>query len=431
MGVSISSLVFQPPRRSYGSSRHDIINLATKRGGKIPAQYVDRRSSISILYSHSNAEDLGMIWDSLVELSKELNVNILSYDYEGYGLASGSPSEESCYDDIDAAYLFLIECLQQKPENIIVYGRSLGSGPSCYLAERLSLQGARLGGLVLQSALSSIYRVAFNFRFTLFGDMFPNIDRMPNMTCPVLMIHGTRDEIVPFWNGETLFEETPVTWRARPMWIDGASHNNIEHGTFEDDLRSFLIEWVPGYADSAQCVHRYSRDVMDQDHARCFGGVNMYVSSSAKTTTNNTTATTTAVGTPTKLASRDSLCSQNYVPPSVSKEGPYEPPSPPEWHQNLPVRGVKAPRSPPMPTKKKSGQLPTKQAAMASGSSTSLSASVGTAVSDAEKSQRSTQQQQQQQHDDLFSKLMIINELNMSLSMQNDDSPYRDECQQE
>ena len=120
----------------------------------------------------------------------------------------------------------------------------------------------RLGGLVLQSPLLSVYRVAFNFRFTLPGDMFPNVDRMANVACPVLIIHGTRDEIVPFWNGETLFLETPLCWRARPMWIDGAGHNNIEmspteHGTFIDGFRSYLIEWIPDYASNAHCVHRY------------------------------------------------------------------------------------------------------------------------------------------------------------------------------
>ena len=59
---------------------------------------------------------------------------------------------QGCYDDIDAAYAFLTENLHQLPENIVVYGRSLGSGPSCYLAERLSKKKVKLGGLVLQVA---------------------------------------------------------------------------------------------------------------------------------------------------------------------------------------------------------------------------------------------------------------------------------------
>ncbi|CAM9562164.1 unnamed protein product [Phaeothamnion confervicola] len=60
------------------------------------------------------------------------------------------------------------------------------------------------------------------------GDCFANIDRMINVRCYVYIIHGTRDEVVPFWHGEQLFFATPVKWRAKPFWIDGAGHNNIE-----------------------------------------------------------------------------------------------------------------------------------------------------------------------------------------------------------
>lgn len=72
------------------------------------------------------------------------------------------------------------------------YGRSLGSGPTCQLAEELAKDGVKLGGVMLQSPLASAFRVAFNFRFTLLGDLFPNIDRVKNIACPVFIIHGTR-----------------------------------------------------------------------------------------------------------------------------------------------------------------------------------------------------------------------------------------------
>jgi len=59
-------------------------------------------------------------------------------------------------------------------------------------------------------------------------DMFPNIDRVKHVRCPVLVIHGTKDEVVPFWNGEQLFLALPVQYRAKPYWVDGGGHNNIE-----------------------------------------------------------------------------------------------------------------------------------------------------------------------------------------------------------
>ena len=238
--MGVASLVFQPPELSYVHTRNEMIYLATKKGAKIPAFYLDRRAQVTVLFSHGNAEDLGLIYDSFVEFARELNVNVLAYDYEGYGRATGSPSEDSCYDDVDAAYSFLIECLHQQPQNIVVYGRSLGSGPSCYLAERLSLQGVRLGGLVLQSPLLSVYRVAFHFRFTLPGDMFPNVDRVPNITCPVLVIHGTRDEIVPFWNGEALFMSVRLATSRRTHTIHTFSPITQTTRPFLASFRSLL-----------------------------------------------------------------------------------------------------------------------------------------------------------------------------------------------
>ena len=240
MGNTLTQLVFQPPEITYIHARKNLIWLHTKKAVKIPAFYLDRRSSVTVLFSHGNAEDLGMIFEHCVEFTKVMNVNLLAYDYEGYGKAGGVPSESNCYEDIDAAYTYLINILHQNPQNIVLYGRSLGSGPSCYLAERLSKSGIRLGGLVLQSSLLSVYRVAFNFRFTLPGDMFPNVDRIANICCPLLVIHGTRDEIVPFWNGESLFLEAPIQWRARCSRViphkrgpnKNIAHSSVYHASY-------------------------------------------------------------------------------------------------------------------------------------------------------------------------------------------------------
>ena len=195
MGSYISAIAFQPPEVTYMHAKKHIIWLRTKSDATLPAFFIDRRSAVTVLFSHGNAEDLGMIYESFCEFAKEMNVNVLAYDYEGYGKASGVPSEKSFYEDIDAAYAFLVDVLKQQPENIVIYGRSIGSGPSCYLAERLARANIPVGALILQSPLLSAFRVVFNFRFTLPGDIFPNIDRISNIRCPFLVVHGTRDEV--------------------------------------------------------------------------------------------------------------------------------------------------------------------------------------------------------------------------------------------
>ncbi len=118
--------------------------------------------------------------------------------------------------------------MHHKPENIILYGRSLGSGPTLFLAEALSEQKVNLGGVILQSPVASIYRVAIPFRWTMPGDKFPNIDRIGSIRAPIFVIHGTHDEIVPFYNGEDLFLAASIEYRAKPLWIEGGGHNNLE-----------------------------------------------------------------------------------------------------------------------------------------------------------------------------------------------------------
>jgi pimeloyl-ACP methyl ester carboxylesterase len=176
----ISSLLFQPPPPTYlHPSRHFWLNSAESR---IPAFFIERpNAQVTILFSHGNAEDLGMIYDWFNDLARALRVNIMAYDYTGYGKSNGSPHEYYCYEDIEAAYRYLIEVRRLQPEQIVLYGRSLGSGPSCYLAAKTSREGRPVAGVILQSPLLSAYRVAFNFRFTMVGDKFPNIDYAPHI----------------------------------------------------------------------------------------------------------------------------------------------------------------------------------------------------------------------------------------------------------
>lgn len=245
MGDAISSLLFQPPPPTYlHPSRH--FWLSTSHDSRIPAFFIERpNASVTILFSHGNAEDLGMIYDWFSDLARVLRVNIMAYDYTGYGKSSGAPSEDSCYNDIEAAFRYLTDVRHIAPEQIVLYGRSLGSGPSCYLAARTAKEGRSVAGVILQSPLLSAYRVAFNFRFTMMGDKFPNIDYAPYIAAPVLIVHGNADEVVPFWHGEGLFLALPQQWRAKPFWVEGAGHNNIEAmlrptGMFVAKLAEFL-----------------------------------------------------------------------------------------------------------------------------------------------------------------------------------------------
>jgi pimeloyl-ACP methyl ester carboxylesterase len=145
---------------------------------KIPAFFLRRKGAkATILFSHGNAEDLGMMYRRMKEMAMLLCANVLAYDYTGYGLSTPSnipPSEEMCYRNIEAAYNHLTKTMRIPPSEIILYGRSLGSGPSCYLAKKTADDGESVAGLILHSPFLSIYRIVIDCRVNLVGDMFIN-----------------------------------------------------------------------------------------------------------------------------------------------------------------------------------------------------------------------------------------------------------------
>lgn len=172
-----------------------------------------------------------------------MHVNAVVYEYTGFGESNGKiPSEQSLYDDIETLYLYLTDNLGIDTDNIILYGRSIGSGPSCYLAEKY-----QVAGVILHSPIASVLRVIFDMRFTLPFDKFPNINRVANIDCPIFVIHGRRDEIVPFRCAEALYERSKIKYP--PYFVEGAGHNNVEKyaSDYLIRIRQFIAhveQWV-------------------------------------------------------------------------------------------------------------------------------------------------------------------------------------------
>jgi len=284
MGEAVSKLVFRPPpptkmkpsrffyinipNETYSScsyispascgipmvlyTQRHINDNPTPSEHKIPAFFIKRRGAkITFLYSHGNAEDLGMMYNRMKDMARVLGVNILAYDYTGYGLSIGptsKPSESMCYKNIVAAYKYLRYDQNIPSSHIVLYGRSLGSGPSCYLAKKTAEQGESVAGLILHSPFLSIYRIVIDCGFNLVGDMFKNCNYVKKVICPVFVIHGTRDEVIPFWHGEALLELFPKSCRTKPFWVEGLGHNNIEiyvKKQYISRLLTFIQRYIP------------------------------------------------------------------------------------------------------------------------------------------------------------------------------------------
>ncbi|KAE8657228.1 Cellulose synthase-like D3 [Hibiscus syriacus] len=164
----------------------DVLLIDTKRGNKIVGFYLKNpHARLTVLYSHGNAADLGQLYDLYVQLKVNLRVNLMGYDYSGYGASTGKPSESNTYADIEAVY----QCLQTEygvsQEDLILYGQSVGSGPTLHLAAKLP----RLRGVVLHSGILSGLRVLCHVKFSFCFDIYQNINKIQKVKCPVLVIH--------------------------------------------------------------------------------------------------------------------------------------------------------------------------------------------------------------------------------------------------
>uniref|UniRef100_A0A8C7IYI7 palmitoyl-protein hydrolase n=1 Tax=Oncorhynchus kisutch TaxID=8019 RepID=A0A8C7IYI7_ONCKI len=227
---------FQYSQRELDAT--DVFLTRSSRGNRVGCMYIRCAPTarlVTLLFSHGNAVDLGQMSSFYIGLGTRINCNIFSYDYSGYGVSTGKPSEKNLYADIDAAWQALRTRYGISPENIILYGQSIGTVPTVDLASRYEC-----AAVVLHSPLTSGMRVAFpDTKKTYCFDAFPNIEKVSKITSPVLIIHGTEDEVIDFSHGLALFERCPKA--VEPLWVEGAGHNDIElYSQYLERLRRFI-----------------------------------------------------------------------------------------------------------------------------------------------------------------------------------------------
>ena len=180
-----------------------------------------------ILYFHGNAGDLSR-WGQITQHFTEKNYDVLVIDYRTYGKSIGKLSEVAFYNDAEYCYNYLLK--QYSENNIVIYGRSLGTGIASYLASK-----HRPKQLILETPYYSILDVA-KHRFPMFPVKqllkykFPTYQYLPKVTCPITIIHGTDDSVVPHSSGKKLSEL--ALHNLEFISIEGGRHNNL--ATFEE-----------------------------------------------------------------------------------------------------------------------------------------------------------------------------------------------------
>ncbi len=181
-----------------------------------------------ILYLHGNG---GNISSNLahVKVFNELGFSVLMIDYRGYGQSDGKfPSEAQVYKDAQVAWDYLIHQKAVKPENIFIFGHSLGGA----IAIDLAVRKPNAAGLIVESSFTSIQEMVDLRRFyrifpvSLFlHQRFDSLSKLRLLRVPLLLIHGTEDRTVPPSMGQTLFEKADVPKKLYIVPLAG--HNNV------------------------------------------------------------------------------------------------------------------------------------------------------------------------------------------------------------
>ena len=228
------SMIFLSQPSSYQNDP-TILKLRSGENTNISATYLlNTQAKYTILYSHGNSEDLGDI-KQILEKLHAWGFSVFAFDYRGYGTSQGKPTESHAYEDINSAYNYLTQNLKIPPKKIIVLGRSVGGGSAVNLAMQKPV-----AGLIIESSFISAFQVIVAFRILPF-DKFPNLGNIKKVKCPILVIHGKADNIIPFTHGEKLFNA--ATSPKLYLWVEEANHNDL-FSIAEEKYRQTLQEFT-------------------------------------------------------------------------------------------------------------------------------------------------------------------------------------------
>ncbi len=236
MAGLVDHLIFLPPSSSYDERAQGLVRLESEAGDEIAVFHHETPgAALTVLFAHGNAEDLGH-GVGYTDRYAQLGVSVIAFDYPGYGLSTGKPTEPGTYAAADAAYRYLREQVGLEAAAIVAHGRSLGGGVMVDLASRVPV-----GGLIIESSFVSMYRVVTRAPL-LPVDQFETLAKLDDVTAPVLVIHGQRDEVIAPWHGRRLFEALPGHRRSL-LWVEEAGHNDLAEivgRSYWDALSTFV-----------------------------------------------------------------------------------------------------------------------------------------------------------------------------------------------
>lgn len=239
-----NSLVFFPRRElkrnpsERGLSFEDVFFKAVD-GTALHGWFLPGEGRGTVLFCHGNAGNISHRLDSL-EIFHRLGLSVFIFDYRGYGKSDGKPTEAGVYSDVEGAWRYLLQERKASPEEIVLFGRSLGGAVAAWMAEQV-----RPRGLILESTFTSLADAGRHHFFFLpvkliVGDSFNTLGRMKNIHCPVLLASSPDDEIVPGDHGRVLFDAAGEPKKFLPLKGDHNWGFLLTGESYAEGLKSFF-----------------------------------------------------------------------------------------------------------------------------------------------------------------------------------------------
>lgn len=182
-----------------------------------------------LLYLHGNSDNIGTNANHSGRFY-HLGFSVLVFDYRGYGQSNGEfPTEKKVYEDTDTIWDYLVNERGIAPEQIVVYGHSLGGA----IAIELATKHPEISHLIIEGSFTSLRRMS-DYRYPvlkilpvdlLLQHQFNSLEKVPHLKMPILFIHGQQDTGVPFFMSEELFAAAP---EPKQLWLfPPGEHNTL------------------------------------------------------------------------------------------------------------------------------------------------------------------------------------------------------------
>lgn len=245
--------MFQPPSPPHNIDENRLFNtikfidtpnysiaylIVLPANNKTPTKYM--------IFSHGNACDLFGMYEFAKFWANKLNIAVVLYDYPGYGVSNGKPTEQGCYESLTGIVAEISKIVNIK--DITLVGQSIGTGVVVdQIANNKSLSGAILispytSVVAIASDMVSSSSSSLSSTSTFLStpiDKFCSLKKIKNVECPVKIFHGNQDNVINVSHGKELYDKLPNK-KFSPVWMEGVDHNNILSKIDLNDIREVI-----------------------------------------------------------------------------------------------------------------------------------------------------------------------------------------------